>query len=224
MIQGRVVEPTPLRILLVRHGETDWNSSGRFQGRSDVPLNELGLAQAEALGLALRPERLSGIYSSPLRRALHTARIIQMHHPGLSLQVEPDLVEMDLGIFDGMQGALWVASHPDFLRVWREKPATLRMPGGETLQEVQSRALKGLMGIAARHRPGETVLVCSHNFVILSILCHAMGLPLDRFRKIAQANGSMNVLRYGSGELWAEKVDDRSHLPPAPGEFGKSRP
>ncbi len=204
--------PLPLRILLVRHGETDFNSRGRFQGRLDIPLNQVGLAQAEALGLALRKERFWAFYSSPLKRALETIRIIGLHHPGVPLHTEPDLMEMNLGDFDGMQGIQWASRYPEFLQAWKKEPARVRMPGGETLLEVQRRALGVITSIANRHQPGEKVLVCAHNFVILSILCHGLGIPLNSFREIGQANGSINRLCYDSGQLRVEQVDDRSHL------------
>lgn len=208
------MDPLPLRILLVRHGETDWNRDGKFQGRLDVPLNEVGLAQAEALGLVLRKERFSAFYSSPLKRALETLRIIGLHHPGVPSFIEPDLMEMNLGEFDGMEGVRWAALYPGFLQAWKKEPAALRMPGGETLQEVQDRALRVLISIAKRHKPGEKILVCAHNFVILAVLCHVLGISLNRFKEIGQSNGSINRLSYEAGELRAEKLDDRSHLPP----------
>lgn len=208
------MDPLPIRILLVRHGETDWNSQGKFQGRVDIPLNQLGLAQAEAVGLVLRQEHFSAFYSSPLKRALETIGIIRLHHPGVPLYVEPDLVEMNLGEFDGMEGVRWAALYPEFLEAWKRQPAQLRMPGGETLQEVQARGLRVLMSIVERHRPGEKILVCTHNFVILALLCHVLGKSLNRFREISQANGSINRISYVCGHFWAEKLDDRSHLPP----------
>ncbi len=208
------MDPIPVRILLVRHGQTDWNKCGRFQGRSDIPLNQWGIAQAEALGLALRKELFSAFYSSPLTRALETVLIIGLHHPGVPVYIEPDLVEMDLGEFEGMKGENWAASYPEFLDAWKKEPSELRMPGGETLQEVQSRAIAAVMSIARAHQPGEKILLCTHNFVILAVLCHVLKIPLNRFREIGQTNGSLNRLRYESGQLRAEKVDDRSHLPP----------
>jgi broad specificity phosphatase PhoE len=208
------MDPLPLRILLVRHGETDWNRHGKFQGHLDVPLNEVGLAQAEALGLVLRKERFAAFYSSPLKRALETVRIIRLHHPGVPFYIEPDLMEMNLGEFDGMEAVRWAALYPEFLQAWKKEPAAIRMPGGETLQEVQDRALGVLFSIAGRHKPGEKVLVCTHNFVILAVLCRVLGISLNRFREIGQSNGSINRLRYEAGEIRAEKLNDDSHLPP----------
>lgn len=213
------MDPLFLKIFLVRHGETDWNSQGRFQGRLDVPLNEVGLAQAEALGLALRKERFGAFYASPLKRALETVGIIRLHHPRAPLLVEPDLMEMNLGEFDGMEAARWAALYPEFLQAWKKELAALRMPGGESLQEVQGRVLGLLFSIMERHEPGEKILLCAHNFVILAILCYVLGISLDRFREIPQGNGSLNHLIYEGGQFRVEKLDDRFHLPSA---FNKS--
>jgi probable phosphoglycerate mutase len=92
-----------IRILLIRHGETDFNLTHHFQGRIDIPLNKEGENQAQALALALKDESLTAIYSSPLIRAMETARSIKAFHPSAPLFKEEGLSEMDLGEFDGMQ-------------------------------------------------------------------------------------------------------------------------
>lgn len=201
-----------IRILLIRHGETDWNRAKRFQGRSDQPLNQEGREQAQALALALKDESITAIYSSPLARALQTARLIKVFHPATPLFTEEGLVEMDLGEFEGMEGHRWAEQHADFRQAWREKPASLAMPGGESLQEVQARAIGTLERIAKPYPPKSTLLFCSHNFVNRAILCYALKIPLDRFRDVQQENGALNIL-YKQGErLWAEVVNERSHL------------
>src|SRR5512139_1680547 len=102
-------KPSGTRILLVRHGETEWNRTHRFQGRSDVPLNERGKDQGYALALALKDEAIKGIYSSPLTRAIETARLIKVFHPSVFLFEEDGLIEMDLGEFDGMDAVDWAS-------------------------------------------------------------------------------------------------------------------
>lgn len=183
-----------LGIILVRHGETEWNRLGIFQGRSDVPLNANGIKEAHVLAGALKKESLSTIYCSPLVRAKETAQIIQQFHPSVSFVEEPGLMEMDLGDFDGMKASDWAQQFPEFREVWQKKPSSLKMPGGECLQDVQKRALGTLSRITTQHLPGETLLVCSHNFVIISIRCLALGIPLDDFRKVKQKTGSFHTL------------------------------
>ncbi|MGD2127340.1 MAG: histidine phosphatase family protein [Desulfobacteraceae bacterium] len=209
---AKTIEPSATRILLVRHGETEWNRIRRFQGRSDLPLNPRGRDQARALALALRDEILTAIYSSPLIRAMETARLIKNFHPSVPLYEEEGLIEMDLGDFDGMGAGYWAQQHPDFRKTWQERPASVRMPGGESLPEVQARAIATLERIAQLHAPDRTLLLCSHNFVILTLLCHALEISLDRFRDLRQETAAFNVLYKGKNRLWAEVVNERSHL------------
>ena len=201
-----------IKIFLVRHGETDWNLTGRFQGRSDVPLNQKGKEQANALALALRGESLTAIYCSPLARARETAHLIKTYHPSISLYEEEGLVEMNLGEFEGIEGPRWAEKYADFRRAWRDNPASVTMPGGECLQEVQARAMEAMERITRIYPPDSTLVVCSHNFVILTILCAALEIPLDRFRELRQGTAALNVLYVQGRRLRAEVVNDRSHL------------
>ncbi len=205
-------ESFDIRILLIRHGETDWNRTKRFQGRSDQPLNQEGRDQALALALALRGESITAIYSSPLDRAVETARQIKAFHPAAPLILEEGFVEMDLGEFEGMEGHRWAEQYADFRQAWRETPGSLAMPGGESLREVQARAVSTLERIAKLYPPQSSLLLCSHNFVNRAILCYALKIPLDRFRDVPQENAALNVLFKQGERLWAEVVNRRSHL------------
>jgi broad specificity phosphatase PhoE len=210
-----LAKPNPTEsvcIFLVRHGETDWNKHHRFQGRTDIPLNSIGKAQAKAVALALKGVPLTVIYSSPLKRAIETARTIKAYHPTTPIVEEFGLIEMDLGEFDGMEAQHWAEKYPDLLEIWKEKPSLMKMPGGESLKEVQIRAVGTLESIYGRHKTGSHLLFASHNFVITALLCHACGKSLDQFRELRQETASLNIL-YKQGErLWAESVNDRSHL------------
>jgi probable phosphoglycerate mutase len=206
------IESSGTRILLIRHGETDWNRIRRFQGRSDLPLNQKGKDQAHALALALKDESLTAIYSSPLIRTLETARLIKVFHPSIPLFEEEGLVEMNLGEFEGMEAQHWAAEYPDFLRTWQETPASVTMPGGESLQEVQTRAIGTLERITKLYPTESTLLLCSHNFVNLTMLCYALRVPLDRFREVRQETAALNVLYMQGQRLWAKVVNERSYL------------
>jgi phosphoserine phosphatase len=199
-------------ILLVRHGETDWNKAHRFQGRSDVPLNQTGRDQAHTLAKALKGDCITAIYSSTLVRALETARIIKAYHPTTPLIQDEGFVEMDLGDYEGMQAQQWAEKYPVFRKAWLETPLSVSMPGGESLLEVQARAMETLERISIRYPPESTLLVCSHSFVNRAILCHALHLSLDRFRELQQETAALNVL-YKCGDRWhAESVNARLHL------------
>jgi len=206
------IKSSGTRIFLIRHGETDWNRIHRFQGRSDVPLNQKGREQARALALKLKHEPITVIYSSPLVRAIETARLIKMFHFSTPFFEEEALVEMDLGDFDGMEAKRWAAQFRDFRKAWQENPASVKMPGGESLKDVQIRAIDALERITNIYPPGSTLLICSHNFVNLTILCHALEISLNRFRDLQQDTAGISVLYKQGYRLWAEVVNERSHL------------
>jgi probable phosphoglycerate mutase len=208
----KTIKSAGIRILLIRHGETEWNRLHRFQGRSDLPLNAKGNDQARALASALKGETISAIYSSPLERAIETARHIAKFHPKTPLIEESGLIEMDLGDFEGMEAQKWAVKYVDFRKAWEKNPAALAMPGGESLKEVQQRAVDTLDRISESYDPGSTFLICSHNFVIVSLLCHASKTSLDQFRELRQETASLNII-YKHGNLFqVEMVNDQRHL------------
>jgi phosphoserine phosphatase len=208
----KTIKPAGNRIILIRHGETEWNRLHRFQGRSDIPLNQQGNDQASALALALKTETITAIYTSPLERAIETASHIGRFHPSTPLIKESGLIEMDLGDFEGMEAERWALQHQDFRKAWEKNPATLSMPGGESLQEVQYRAVDTLNRISERYAPDCTLLICSHNFVIISLLCFASKIPLDQFRELRQDTAALNILYKDGTDFQVEKVNDRRHL------------
>ncbi len=205
-------ETSDTRILLVRHGETEWNRTGKFQGRSNIPLNQNGKNQANALALRLKDESLSVIYASPLARAIETARLIKVYHPSATLIEEDGFMEMDLGDFEGMDGKKWAAEHPDFLKSWWKSPGTVKMPGGESFKEVQARAVNTLSRILQLHPSESTVLICSHNFVILSLLCFAMDISLDKFRELRLETGTLSILYKKGEKMWMEEMNIRPQM------------
>lgn len=201
---------TVLRIVLVRHGETDWNRVRRFQGQNGVELNEIGRAQAEALAFTLREEPLQAIYSSPLARAIQTAKAINRHHR-VPLEQRSGLMEMDLGDFDGLYAKDLMREQPDFLKIWLEDPSSVRMPNGETLQEVQGRAWAVVEEIVG-DCPGGSVLLCGHNFVNVTILCKILGLELTHFRRLRQGPGAINIIERSRGQYSLVCINDTCHL------------
>jgi len=203
-----------IRIFLVRHGQTEWNKTGRFQGRSDVPLNAEGKRQVQATALALKDTPFTVMYTSPLSRAVETAEIIRAYHPAIPLIQEKGFIEMELGDFDGMESRHWMTDYADFARAWRDSPGKVRMPGpnGESLEEVQTRAMKALEDISQLHPSNSTLLICSHNFVILSVLCHAKGISLDRFRELRQSTAAYSVISKNGNQFSVDIMNERSHL------------
>lgn len=158
----------------------------------------------------LSPE--PGIYTSPLIRALETARLIKVYHPSVPIFEEKGLIEMHLGEFDGMKVQDWAEQYPDIQKVWNENPASVKMPGGESLKEVQDRSKKTLERITRIHSPDDTILISSHNFVNLTILCDLLNIPLNRFRELHQKNAAFNVICKKEDRFYVELVNERSHL------------
>lgn len=169
-----------MRILLVRHAETDWNRDGRCQGSTDLELNATGREQARRLASRFARRRLAALYSSALKRARQTAEAIQARHPRLELRVDDDLRELDHGELEGLTFAEIRVRYPDLLAAWRTRASEVTLPGGEALAEVAARAWRAIERIVARERG--TVVVVSHNFPILAILCRVTGTDLDRYR------------------------------------------
>lgn len=149
-------------ILLVRHGETDWNLEGRVQGHTDQPLNARGLEQARALAASLMAEPLTAVYASDLARARETGAIVARAH-GLELTVDPDLREKDFGSWEGLTDVEIAERYPDAVRgSWGD---------GETSEAVAARAVAALARICATHAIG-TVLVVSHGGALREMLRH----------------------------------------------------
>jgi broad specificity phosphatase PhoE len=168
---------TPVRIFLARHGETVFNVEGRWQGQSDSPLTERGLAQARELGRALNDEPIAAIYSSDLGRAFNTALEVARPH-GLAVIAEERLREIDCGDWVGQNRHENDASHPGMRELWSAAPAHVRLPGGETLLETQTRALAFFAERMPEHA-GQSVVVIGHGAICQTILINGMGGTVD---------------------------------------------
>lgn len=191
-----------MRIFLLRHGATDWNLAGKCQGLTDVELNDAGRAQAEAAAAALAGESVSAVYSSHLKRARDTAAAVARPH-GLTAEVEENLRELDHGDLEGLTFVEIRNVHTEFIRVWHERPAEALIPGGEQLIEVERRAWEALGRIVCRHRDDETLVLVSHNFPILAVVCRILGTPLNDYRTYHVAPGGIVRLEYGGGGAWS---------------------
>ena len=162
---------------LVRHGQTDWNAAGRFQGQSDVPLNSVGLAQAEALAGRLANTSFDAIYSSDLSRAYRTAQCLA-RPLGLAIRIEPRLREICQGQWEGMVYSEVVERFGEPGDPLQSDVSTDRAPGGETILEVALRVTDAINEIASAH-PAQRVLVVSHGLALATLRVQALGLPLN---------------------------------------------
>lgn len=200
-----------VRLVLVRHGEVDANRSYHYLGRRDDELNATGLRQADALATALAGLDLDLVVSSPLRRALETARrVAAANH----LQVDTDdrLVELDFGAWEGRSRREVVEQGEEIRTMverWEADPS-LAVPGGESMLELRDRVVELADDLAAG-RPGSTVVVVSHMGPIKALLCAALDLPLDRARRIFLDPATVSVVDWG-GKKVVRLVNGHTHL------------
>lgn len=183
-----------MKILLARHGETQWNAEGRYQGQMDIPLSEIGLAQARKLGERLRDVPITRAVASPLARAKVTAELALEEHRAAQLVFDPDLQEIAHGDWEGLLASEIRERDPELLRAWREAPETVQMPGGESLQQVLDRAWPALVRACEGLGADDTLLVVAHDAVNRVLLCQIMGLPLARLWSFRQAPTTVNLL------------------------------
>ena len=190
-----------VQIVLVRHGATDWNLQGRCQGATDRDLHVVGIRQAENIAAVLATESIHAIYSSGLKRARQTASLIGRPH-NLPVIVEHDIRELDHGALEGLTFGEIKDSYPDFLQRWRTEPAQIQVPGGERLADVADRAWNGLNRIVERHPSADKLVVVSHNFPILGILCRIAGLDLNQYRSFHLDPCGVTRLHRNSRDDW----------------------
>lgn len=184
--RARSAQRAPVQLYLVRHGATAWNEGGRFQGQSDVPLNDRGIEQAEAAARRLRGLQAAAIYSSDLRRARQTAEIIAaaLRRPQHAVRLCRSLREIDFGSWEGLTWIDIERRWGTLLDQWCRDPRSATPPGGEPFVHFEARVRHAISTIASRH-PGQTVIVVTHGGVIAFLASWRQGVmfrPLEHFR------------------------------------------
>jgi probable phosphoglycerate mutase len=190
------------RLLLVRHGETQWNRDKRFQGIRDIPLNENGRTQAGKAAMFLKETTIDRAVTSPLSRPKETAEIILQYHPNVALDTRVDLTEICHGLWEGKLEEEIEADFPGMLQEWKIAPETVQMPEGENLQQVWDRAIACWEEIVRTYSDGDgprTVMVVAHDAINKVILCYLLGLQPANFWNIKQGNGAVSVIDYPKG-------------------------
>lgn len=207
------------RVYLVRHGTTEWNKEEIFRGRLDCKLNETGQAEARALAEYFTHIPLQAIYSSPLSRAMGTARPVA-EAKGLRVIPEPDFIDLDFGEWQGLPLKEVREKYSDLYRLWQERPEAVHFPGGEDLAQVRTRAWEGLQKIL-RDNPEGNALIFSHRVVTKILLCAVLGLENSHFWKIRQDTTAVNCFEYNRGSFVASLINDTCHLKSIPANSGK---
>lgn len=209
-----------MNILLVRHGETQWNREGRYQGRTDIPLSADGERQVQALGQRLGHLRIALAVSSPLARARRTAEAVLAGRT-TPLELDDGLLEISHGAWEGQLASDIELSHAEMFGTWRSAPGrdVPAGPGAETLGDVEDRAWDVFVRVTARLGANDTALIAAHDAVNRVLLCRVLGLPLSRVWMFRQAPATLNVLAGPSlAELQLVRLNDSEHVAPLLGE------
>jgi probable phosphoglycerate mutase len=202
-------------ILLIRHGETAWNAVRRLQGHIDIPLNQEGQRQADALARALAAEPLHAIISSDLQRALQTAQAVA--GPARSVQQDVQLRERCYGVFEGMLYADIERTYPAEFAAWQARDIDAVPPAGvrvaESFRQFYQRCTEGIAAWAERH-PGQTIAIVAHGGVLECAYRAANGMTLESPRDFQVKNAGINRFTFANGKLTLQSWGETAHLEP----------
>ena len=199
-----------MRVIAIRHGETEWNAAGREQGQLDSPLTARGLKQAEAIAGRLRSVSFSALYSSDLGRALHTAEIVATA-TGATIEVDAGLRERHTGIFQGLTKEQMAAQYPNEYSAYRAGPYAYQVPGGESGQQRTERSVRVMNALADRHAE-ETIVAITHGGFLIGFFEHVLGLAPGNAWRFKRQNAAFNVFARTDGVWSLETWNDTSHL------------
>jgi phosphoserine phosphatase len=174
------------RLILIRHGETEWNVIGRYQGQADPPLNEQGIAQSYQLADQLIESNLEILYTSPLQRAAQTAQILA-NKLRIPLYIEPRFMEIHQGDWQTRLRSEIEQLYPDLFRRWESEPWEVSPPHGESLSQVQDRVIDALAEIIDKF-PNQCVGIVTHRIPIALIKIHNQGFDRDIVRSMQLPN------------------------------------
>jgi len=200
-----------MEILLARHGETEWNVSEIFRGRTDIDLNETGIRQAELLAEYLSNLKIDAIYSSPLKRALKTAETIAGYHK-LNVDATSGLIDFNYGKWQGLSQQEVKDKYQELYEVWINRPHQVKMPDGESLDDVRKRAMDMVTRVIARHKG--TVVLVSHRVVNKVLICALLGLDNSHFWNIKQDTCGITSFTYENKRFILTRHNDTSYLKP----------
>ena len=203
-----------MRLHLLRHGETDINAAGRLQGSMDSTLTPLGRRQARELGIASLTWGPAAVYSSPLSRARDVACEIESC-TGLPVNIEPRITEMHMGALEGVTIQEMRDGWPDLYQGWRRDASSVTMPDGESLGDVQQRAMAAIDEFDQRHESDDTVIAVTHNFTIRCIVAAVLDLPLANINHMDLSLGSRTTITTGRRGRRLNGYNAVDHLTPA---------
>jgi broad specificity phosphatase PhoE len=198
------------RLLLVRHGQSEWNAAGRIQGQIDIQLDETGRQQAQLIADRLAAEPVAAIYSSPLQRAKATAETIADRF-NLPVQLDPRLMEYDFGVISGSTWNDVVEKHPEFASRWLEDPWAVPVADSEGRVNFAARVMSAIQDIIARHPVGQVVVV-AHGGTFGVYLCAMLGLDLNRRHPFHFGNTSLSLVEVRAGAFHIHYLNNTCHV------------
>ena len=198
------------KIFLIRHGETEWNKTGRLQGNSDVKLSPEGIRQAQLMAVHVPFKHIDAVYASDLQRAVDTAKILAAKF-NLPVKTTPGLRETNFGDWEGRIISELLEESPDDFGNFFIKPDKVKPPNGETFLECQARVMNALDEIVAEH-DGQRIIVVCHGAVIRLILCAALEMRIRKMWAIHQFNTALNILVFEDGLFSVELMNNTAHL------------
>jgi alpha-ribazole phosphatase len=197
------------RLLLIRHGETDYNLNKRYCGFSNPPLNASGISQAESLAKQVEDFDVAAVYSSDLLRAIQTAEIVFPKH---QIKTIPDFREFNFGIFEGLNYSELIEKYPGLHRDWISNPLNVLLPNGEEFSRFRKRVSSALSHIISLNR-NKTIVLVTHSGPIRLILCEVFGYGLERFWEVNHENATFSIIDYPEGRAPITiRINESSHL------------
>ncbi len=198
-------------IILARHGQTAWNKAEVFRGRIDIELDTTGLKQAELLAKYLSHRNLETVYSSPLWRAVQTAETIARHH-GLTVEISPGLNDIDFGEWQGLSREEVSTRYSELYSAWISTPHRVRMPSGESLDDVRQRVVVLVNEVVGKHKAA--VVLVSHRVVHKVLICALLGLDNSHFWDIRLDNCGLTTFEFTEGRFVLVEHNNTSFLEP----------
>ena len=182
------------RIFLIRHGETNWNKEGRFQGQIDIPLNDNGKNQARKTFEYLSNISFNKAFSSSMHRPYETAQIILQNNKDLKIEKIDALVEISHGLWEGKLESEIRDNWPKLLENWHNKPEKVIMPEGESIKDVSERSIEAFNNICLSQKDNDLTLLVAHDAVNKTLICNILGLNYSNIWMIKQGNGGITVI------------------------------
>ncbi|MEW6621259.1 MAG: histidine phosphatase family protein [bacterium] len=203
------------KIILVRHGQTVWNKEEIFRGRIDIDLDETGRSQAKLLAKALGEFQIQTVYCSPLKRAVNTAIPIAKYHH-LEVTIDEHFIDMSYGRWEGKSLEEVKESFPALYQKWQKDPHLLKIPEGESLNEVRRRVVTRLNQLLNQH-PNETIAIVSHRVINKILICALLGLDNAAFWQVKQDTACFSIFDYIDNNFVLTQHNESCHLKPMQG-------